>query len=185
MDIKNFTVRQPGSKFVVAIFFDFFILITFFMLLKDFDNPNNKQAMFMMIPFLLVFSFLTFLWFYWKIEVNDDQIKVRSFFGGKKTFTFGDITKVKHIEKSTQFATKIECFTAYIGSRVLFTVTSNCPDCQLLIAVLIVKGVDIEWKTKEYGEYIANRTEEFREMIRNEQEKEKNKEEHGEGYYEV
>jgi hypothetical protein len=179
MDIKNFSVRKPGSSVWVYMFFDFFLLIMFFMLLKDFENPNNKQAMLMMIPFFLIFSFLAALWFIWKITVNDDQITVRSFLEGKITLTFGDITRVKHTSKSTQYHSCIECFTAYCGNRELFTVTSFYQDAVVLIALLKAKGVNIEWKTKEYGEYIDKRTEEFINMIKDEREREKNKEEGG------
>ena len=185
MDIKNFTVRQPKTAAGVYIFFDVSFLLMYLMLLNDLDNRNNIQAMLMMIPFLLIFLTLTIMWFRWKITIKDDQITVRPWLGRTKTFTFDYITKLKHVSQSTQFATDIECFTAYNGSRVLFTVTSSCPNAIVIVALCKVKGVEIEWKTKEYGEYIDKRTEEFRNAIREEQEREKNKKEHGEGYYEV
>jgi len=170
MDIKNFSLRYASASLLFFFFMGFLSLVILIGLLvsMDFSNPNNVSALWIAIPLSLVFPAVAFFMFRWKITIKDDQITVRPILGSAETFNFEYISRVKHTVKSTQFATRIEHFTAYCGGRELFTVTSFCQNFMVFIALMKAKGVNIEWVTKEMGEYIDKRTEEYLNEMRSE-----------------
>ena len=78
--------------------------------------------------------------------IKDNQITFTSYFGKKKSFTFGYITTVKHrIGKGNYKG--IEYMTAYHEKEKLFSFSSICPGFQVLFQRL---------KNEDMGELVLN-----------------------------
>jgi len=150
IDPKNFTIRQPVSSFVIYLVISIFFLLLYVAVLAgtvDGGEDLARAAWFYFVcmsPFVLFGPFLIFLWTRWKITVKDNQISFTSYFLRKKTFTFGDITRVKHGIRYTKVGT-LNAIDAYHEKKKLLYVSDNCPGYQELVQRLKDEGVKIEW----------------------------------------
>jgi len=148
IDPNNFTIRQPISSLVIYIVISVFLLfilgVNIWMWI-DYDfRLNNLIATLMFLPIGLLGPFLIVIWFRWKLTVKGDKMTFTSYFGRKKSFTFGDITRAKQGVNKTKMGT-IMTMTAYHEKEKLFYVMDNCPGYKVLIQRLKDAGVKIEW----------------------------------------
>jgi len=150
IDPNNFTIRQPLYALVIYIVISiFFLLLYVFTLIGAADGGENIKEVWWfyflcMSPFILFGPFLILLRGRWKIIIKGKQITSTSYFGRKKTFTFSDITRVKHGVRSTKIGI-INAIDAYHEKKKLFYAADNCPGYQVLIQRLKDEGVNIEW----------------------------------------
>jgi len=147
IDISNFTMRQPekGNVFSGIMAFVSLFILCLVIFKMDYSNTNNVYGMLGSLPCMLIFPSIFFFRIRWKIKVTGKQITVTPFFGRKKTFTFDDITSVKHEYKTNQYAVKIEFITVYRGGEKMFTASELCQDMYKFIIRLVAEKIDIEY----------------------------------------
>jgi len=150
IDPNNFTIRQPVYAFVIYLVISiFFLLIYVAVLVGSVDGGEKIEDIWLMnflflSPFILFGPFLIFLWYRWKLVIKDNQISFTSYFKRKKTFTFADITRVKHGVRSTRVGI-LNAIDGYHEKKKLFYAADNCPGYQVFIQRLKDEGVHIEW----------------------------------------
>ena len=148
IDPKDFTIRQPVYALVIyiivtVIFMGIFSVMIWMYIDYDF-RLNNLLAMLMFLPLVLLGPFLIVLRSRWKLVVKDKQIKFTAYFGRTKSFTFSDITRVKHGIKYTKVE-RLNALDGYRDKKKLFYVTDNCHGYNELVQRLKDEGVNIEW----------------------------------------
>jgi len=150
IDPKNFTIRQPVSSFVIYLVISiFFLLLYVAVLVGSVDGGEKLEYIWLssflyISPFILFGPFLIFLWYRWKLVIKGNEISFTSYFKRKKTFTFGDITRVKHGIRYTKIGT-LNAIDAYHEKKKLLYVSDNCPGYTEFVQRLKDEGVKIEW----------------------------------------
>jgi hypothetical protein len=148
IDPKDFTIRQPVYALVIYIIVTVILMgifgVNIWMYIDNDFRLNNLIATLMFLPLGLLGPFLIVLRSRWKLIVKDNQIKFTSYFGKTKSFTFGDITRVKHGVRYTKTET-LNALDGYKDKKKLFYVTDNCPGYQEFVQRLKDEGVKIEW----------------------------------------
>jgi len=148
IDPKDFTIRQPVYALVIyiivtVIFMGIFSVMIWMYIDYNF-RLNNLLAMLMFLPFVLLGPFLIVLRSRWKLAVKDKQISFTSYFRRTKTFTFSDITRVKHGVRYTKVET-LNALDGYKDKKKIFYVTDNCHGYNEFLQRLKDEGVNIEW----------------------------------------
>jgi len=148
IDPNNFTIRQPLYALVIYIVISIFLLfilgVNIWMYI-DYDyRLNNLIATLMFLPLALMGPFLIILRGRWKLTIKGNQVTFTSYFGKKKTFTFSDITRVKHGVRSTRVGI-LNAIDVYHEKKKLCYVADNCPGYQEFVQRLKDEKVPIEW----------------------------------------
>ena len=89
---------------------------------KDFDG---LLAALIFLPLALMGPLFIVIWNRWKIIIKDKQITYTSYFRKTKSFTFGDITRVKHGVGYTRIGT-VHSITAFHEKKKLFSLGDIC-----------------------------------------------------------
>jgi len=148
IDPKNFTIRQPVSSLVIYIIMTVILMGIFSVMIWmyiDYNfRLNNLIAMLIFLPLALLGPFFIVLRSRWKLVVKDKQIKFTTYFGRTKSFTFADITRVKHGIRYTK-TERLNALDGYRDKKKLFYVTDNCPGYNEFVQRLKDEGVNIEW----------------------------------------
>jgi len=148
IDPNNFTIRQPVYALVIYIIITIMFMGIFGVIIWMFiDNNNDLDGLFavlLFLPLALFGPFLIVIRNRWKIIIKDKQITYTSYFKKTKSFTFDDITRVKHGVGHTRIGT-IHSITAYHEKKKLFSLGDICPGYRALVTRLESEGVNIEW----------------------------------------
>jgi hypothetical protein len=148
IDPNDFTIRQPNSSLVIYIIITIMFMGIFAVIIWSVIE-NNKGldgffAVLLFSPLALLGPFFIVIWSRWKIIIKDRQITYTSYFKKAKSFTFDDITRVKHRVGHTRIGT-IHSIAAFQEKKKLFSLGDICPGYRALITRLEGEGVNIEW----------------------------------------
>jgi len=148
IDPNNFTVLQPKYALVlyiiITIMFSGIFGVCIWTVIENNKGLDGLLAVLLLLPFALMGPFFIVIWSRWKIIIKDRQITYTSYFKKTKTFTFNDITRVKHRVGHTRIGT-IHSIAAFHEKKKLFSLGDICPGYRALIARLESEGVNIEW----------------------------------------
>ena len=105
---------------------------------------ENLLAALIFLPLASLGPFLIIIRSRWKLVVKGKQIKFTAYFGRTKSFTFADITRVKHGIRYTK-TERLNALDGYKDKKKLFYVAENCPGYNEFVQRLKDEGVNIEW----------------------------------------
>ncbi|GBU21988.1 hypothetical protein R80B4_01890 [Fibrobacteres bacterium R8-0-B4] len=142
MDPNDFAVRRHNGLVVfliviIAILLSGIVFVAIPAMYKG--DPDGIFVICFFTPMVLVCLFVIAVWRGRKIIVKGDRIRTTSFFGGERSFTFGDITEAR-----LWFDHNGACVIhAYRGDKKLFTAESVCPGFNVLASRLKSEGVRV------------------------------------------
>lgn len=148
IDPDNFTIRQPVYALVIYIIITVMFTGIFGIIIGGYIENNfrfeNLLAALIFLPLASLGPFLIIIRSRWKLVVKGKQIKFTAYFGRTKSFTFADITRVKHGIRYTK-TERLNALDGYKDKKKLFYVAENCPGYNEFVQRLKDEGVNIEW----------------------------------------
>jgi len=148
IDPNDFTIRQPNSSLVIyiiiTIMFTGIFIVIIWTVIENNKGLDGFFAALIFSPFALLGPFFIVIWSRWRIIIKDKQITYTSYFKKAKSFSFDDITRVKHRVSYTRIG-KIASIQAFHEKKKLFSLGDICPGYSVLITRLEGEGINIEW----------------------------------------